>query len=124
MIHPHKWLFILVLIVLFSSGFARAQQIPPKPDKEEIAAVRGRLAARSVADQLNTLQSRENRAHRLQPRRFALETRRRTGPLVVARGPGGDPIRAAKDGETSDREREVWRLCAAATRHRRAGCKT
>ena len=48
MIHPHKWLFILVLIVLFSSGFARAQQILPKPDKEEIAAVRGRLSSCSV----------------------------------------------------------------------------
>lgn len=64
MIHPHKWLLILVLIVLFSSGFARAQQIPPKPDKEEIAAVRGKAfkLLESVADQLNTLQSRENRA--------------------------------------------------------------
>ena len=64
MIHPHRWLLVLVLIVLFSSGFARAQQTAPKPDKEEIAAAREKAfkLLESVADQLNTLQSRENRA--------------------------------------------------------------
>ena len=55
MIHPHRWLLVLVLIVLFSSGFARAQQIAPKPDKEEIAAAREKAfkLLESVADQLN-----------------------------------------------------------------------
>lgn len=68
MIHPHRSLFTPVLaIALFAiiPGYARAQQNNNSaPDKEEIAALREKAfkLLDSVAGQINTLQSAENRA--------------------------------------------------------------
>src|ERR671914_1890626 len=64
MIHSHRRFLVLALIILLSSGFARAQQTAPTPDQAEIKAVREKAfkLLESVADQLNSLQSRENRA--------------------------------------------------------------
>jgi hypothetical protein len=67
MIHSHRSLFTLILAVaLFAiiPGFAHAQKNNSTPNKEEIAALREKAfkLLDSVAGQLNTLQSVENRA--------------------------------------------------------------
>ena len=66
MIRSHRLSFTLILgIILFSAfpGYTRAQEITP-PTKEEITALRGKAIEllESIAGQLNTLQSVENRA--------------------------------------------------------------
>jgi hypothetical protein len=67
MIHAHRSLVALVLIVVLfsvSSGYAQTQQDKSTPNQEEIAALREKAfkLLESVATQLNTLQSAENRA--------------------------------------------------------------
>lgn len=65
MIHSRRSVITLILVVaLFSVGFAQAQQDKATPDKEEVAALREKAfkLLELVAGQLNTLQSAENRA--------------------------------------------------------------
>ena len=67
MIYSHRSLFALILGIVLLSGFggyAHAHQDPTAADKEEAAALREKAfkLLESVATQLNTLQSSENRA--------------------------------------------------------------
>src|SRR5262245_48502716 len=64
MIYSHKSLLALVLMLLFVSDYAHAQQDKTTPDNQEVAALREKAfkLLESVASQLNTLQSAENRA--------------------------------------------------------------
>jgi hypothetical protein len=67
MIHSRKSLVALILVVVLfsaSSGFAQTQQDKATPDKEEVEALREKAfkLLESVAGQLTTLQSAENRA--------------------------------------------------------------
>jgi hypothetical protein len=67
MIHCHRSLVVLILVILLFSPLARhahAQQEKTGADKEEIAALREKAykLLESVAAQLGTLQSAENRA--------------------------------------------------------------
>lgn len=64
--HSHRSLFLILAIALFStiSVYAQTQQDKTQPDKEEVAALREKAfkILDSVAGQLTTLQSAENRA--------------------------------------------------------------
>ena len=64
MIYSHRSLLALALLLTLFSGYAQAQQDKNTPSKEEIAALREKAfkLLESVASQLNTLQSAENRA--------------------------------------------------------------
>src|SRR5689334_4424030 len=64
MINAHRSLFAFIFgVVLLSGGYAHAQQDKAAPEKEEVAALREKAykLLDSVAGQLNTLQSVENR---------------------------------------------------------------
>src|SRR5688572_5806349 len=91
----HRSLFTLILaLALFFtiSGYAHAQTTKPAPNKEEIAALREKAfkLIDSVAGQLSTLQSTENRARmganivdslwRSEERRVGKECRSRWSP--------------------------------------------